>query len=276
MAKRKIITIDEELCDGCGLCIPSCPEGALEIVDGKARLVNDFYCDGLGACLNDCPKDAISVTEREAEAYDERKVIENIASHGAKAVEEHLHHLKEHNETENLRIAEEYLTEHPVKEETKMKTMKCGCPGSMARDFTKEDAVMPHSDEQSSQLRQWPVQLHLVNPMAQYFQGRDVVLAADCVAYSLGNFHSKYLAGKSLAIACPKLDEGQEIYREKLTGLIDDAGINTLTVMTMEVPCCLGLVHLAKQAADEAKRKVPLKSIVVGIRGDILSEEWLT
>lgn len=279
--RRRIITIDEEKCDGCGLCIPGCPEGALEIVDGKARLVSDFYCDGLGACIGDCPKDAISVTEREAETYDERKAIENIARKGSKAVEEHLRHLEEHKEEENLAIARAYLAKHPVKEEKKMNvmnTMKCGCPGSTARDFTDEDAIMPPDGDtgQPSRLRQWPVQLHLVSPMAPYFRGRDVVLAADCVAYALGNFHSKYLSGKSLAIACPKLDGGQGVYREKLASLMDDAGINTLTVITMEVPCCSGLVRLAKSAADDARRKVPIKSIVISIRGEIVGEEWLS
>ncbi len=126
-----------------------------------------------------------------------------------------------------------------------------------------------------SQLRQWPVQLHLVGPTAPYFQNADVLLAADCVAYTIGDFHKDHLAGNSLAIACPKLDQGREIYREKLTALVDEAQINTLTVMTMQVPCCSGLLHLAKSAVDQAIRKIPIKSKVVSVRGEILGEEWL-
>jgi hypothetical protein len=154
--------------------------------------------------------------------------------------------------------------------------VRTGCPGSRMRDFT--DAAVEAGDQQGtrpSQLRQWPVQLHLVGPAAPYFQNADVLLAADCVAYALGDFHKDHLAGHSLAIACPKLDEGQEIYREKITALVDEAQINTLTVMTMQVPCCAGLLHLAKSAVAQANRKIPIKSKVVGIRGEILHEEWV-
>ncbi|MFH1347089.1 MAG: 4Fe-4S binding protein [Candidatus Margulisiibacteriota bacterium] len=215
MVKRKVIKIDENKCNGCGLCIPNCKEGALKIIDGKARLISDIFCDGLGACLGHCPEGAITMEEREAEQFDH-----------------------------------------------------CKCPGAKVMDFSQEQG-------QGSQLRQWPIQLHLVPPNAPYFQGKDVVLAADCVAYALGDFHKDYLKGKSLAIACPKLDEGQEIYLEKLVAMIDQAKINTLTVMTMEVPCCSGLLSLAKQAAAQAKRKIPVKSIVVGLQGDIIKEEWV-
>lgn len=150
-----------------------------------------------------------------------------------------------------------------------------GCPGSRMMDFSQNDQNKGNTEgTRPSQLRQWPVQLHLVGPMAPYFQNADVVLAADCVAYAVGDFHKDYLTGKSLAIACPKLDEDQDVYQEKITALIDEANINTLTVMTMEVPCCGGLLHLAKTAAAKAKRKIPVKSIVVGLRGNINSEDW--
>ena len=279
--RRKIIIIDEGLCDGCGLCIPGCPEGALAIIDGKARLAADFSCDGLGACIGRCPRGAITIEEREAEQYDERRVIGNIARQGRKAVQEHLHHLREHKETESLRIAGEYLRKEGIgMGHGTSPGQACGCPGSAMMDFSGkgQDVAIPPDDGdggQPSQLRQWPLQLHLVSPLAPYFQGRDVVLAADCVAYALAGFHRRYLAGRSLAIACPKLDEGQDIYKEKITALIDEAAINTLTVVTMEVPCCSGLLHLAGEARESAKRKVPLKSVVVGIRGDVLSEEWV-
>ncbi len=151
-----------------------------------------------------------------------------------------------------------------------------GCPGSKMMDFSKKE-----SEEESetgslqSQLRQWPIQMHLISPTAPYFQGADVILTADCVAFAMGGFHSQHLKGKSLAIACPKLDDGQDIYVEKIKSWLDDANINTLTVMIMQVPCCSGLLNLAKKALDSAKRKVPLKCIVVGIQGDILSEDWV-
>jgi hypothetical protein len=151
-----------------------------------------------------------------------------------------------------------------------------GCPGSKTADFrTKEVQEDAPATGIQSQLRQWPVQLHLVSPVASYYQGADVLLTADCVAYALGNFHTDYLKGKSLAIACPKLDGGQEIYYEKIKSWIEDAKINTLTIMIMQVPCCSGLLKLAEHAARDANRKVPIKYSVIGIQGDILKEEWL-
>ena len=151
---------------------------------------------------------------------------------------------------------------------------RCGCPGSQTMQFKKNDAPTGPEVTVKSQLAQWPVQLHLVNPMAPYFQGADVVLTADCVAYALGNYHSAYLKGRAIAIACPKLDDDQEEYVEKIKSWIDDAKINTLTVMIMQVPCCGGLLGLAKKAASEAQRKVPIKYVVVGLQGDILEEAW--
>lgn len=150
-----------------------------------------------------------------------------------------------------------------------------GCPGSRMQDFRAKEEAAEESGGRQSQLRQWPIQLHLISPMAPYYQKADVLLSADCVAYTVGDFHKDYLKGKSIAIACPKLDEGQEVYEEKITSLIDDAKINTLTVMTMQVPCCAGLVAVAERGAQSAKRKIPIKSIVVSLQGDILSEEWL-
>lgn len=151
-----------------------------------------------------------------------------------------------------------------------------GCPGSNMQDFRqKDEETKKESGKSQSQLKQWPIQMHLVSPEAPYYQKADVLLSADCVAYSVGDFHKDYLEGKSIAIACPKLDEGQDIYVEKLKSFIDDAEINTLTVMTMQVPCCAGLVAMAQQALQSAKRKIPIKSIVISLQGDILSEEWV-
>ncbi len=288
MAKRKIITIDEEKCTGCGECVPDCPEGALQMIEGKVRLISDLFCDGLGACIGTCPVDAISIEEREAEPYDERRVMENILKQGKNVVHAHLTHLKEHGEMAFLMEALQILKEKEVEMPDEFKGILAqaggghghfhGCPGMKMMDLRAEGEGAGEEEQTgpiSSQLRQWPIQLHLVSPMAPYFQGADILLAADCVAYSLGGFHNDYLKGKSLAIACPKLDQGTDIYVEKIRSLIDEAAINTLTVRIMQVPCCRGLLALAQQAVQGSKRKISVKCIVVGIKGEVLSEEWL-
>lgn len=282
MAKRKIIKIDTEKCNGCGLCMPNCPEGAIQMIDGKARLISDLFCDGLGACLGSCPEGAIEIEEREAQKYDEKKVMENIVKQGSNTITAHLNHLKDHGERIFLKEAIEFLKENKIempkqlKEGTAMKKEHTGCPGMQIMNFGDSKDKQESISDQPSYLRQWPVQLHLVSPRASYFQNQDILLAADCVAYSVGNFHSKFLKGKSLVIACPKLDSNLDVYTEKLIALIDESNINTLTVMTMEVPCCTGLLQIAIQAAQTAKRLVPLKHITVGIQGDILKEEWIS
>jgi len=284
MVKREIIKIDEEKCTGCGECVPNCPEGAIQIIDGKARLVSDLFCDGLGACIGHCPEDAITIEEREAQPYDEKKAMENIIPKGPNTIKAHLKHLKDHGETEYLNQALEVLKEkgikNPLKEEAD-EGLACasspgGCPGSRMMDFAskKDESTAAETGKRSSHLRQWPVQLHLVPATAPYFEGADVVLSADCVAYSLADFHKNHLQGKSLAIACPKLDSEKEQYIKKLTSMIDDAGINTLTVMTMEVPCCSGLLTIAKKAVQEASRDIPVKHQVVTVKGDISKDEW--
>jgi len=300
--KREIVKIDRELCDGCGLCIPNCQEGALQMIDGKATLVSELMCDGLGACIGHCPQGAITIEVREAEPYNEITVIKEMAAYGVNVITSHLKHLKEHSQTEFLHQALEYMKQHPTEfqfnvnevitsiEPPKNMNPKqvfsfgqhqtnhqhTACPGSREMSFASQNE--PENIQtvaQVSQLRQWPVQMHLVNPNAAYFKNSDLVVAADCVAYALGNFHSDYLKGKSLAIACPKLDEGQEIYFEKLVALVEQAKVNTITVMIMEVPCCRGLVQLVAQAVATANRKVPVKAMVVGIQGDILKEDWI-
>ena len=279
MVKRKIIKIDEEKCNGCGLCIPNCPEGALQIIDKKARLVGDLMCDGLGACISHCPDGAITFEEREAEKYNEKKVMENIVKQGKNTIRAHLEHLRNHNPKKYLKEAILVLKEKGIKNPLEVQKMEHGrmggCPGAKMMDFSEAESKKgTEKGKRPSQLRQWPIQLHLISPMAPYFQGKDVLVAADCTAFALGDFHKDYLKGKSLAIGCPKLDSEQEIYIGKITSLIDDAKINTLTVAIMEVPCCGGLLYLAKQAAEKAKRKIPIKKVVVGIQGNIISEEW--
>jgi ferredoxin len=284
MAKRKIIKIDEQKCNGCGLCIPNCPEGALQIIDGKARLISDLFCDGLGACIGHCPEGAITIEEREAENYNERKVMANIVKQGKNVIKAHLEHLKSHNEQKYLREAVDFLKENNIEVPQERASaahthhIPEGCPGAKMMDFSKRQGATEGADSASqivSQLKQWPIQLHLVTPTAPYYQNADVILTADCVAYALGSFHSDYLRGKSIAIACPKLDDGQDVYIQKIKSWIDDAKINTLTVMIMQVPCCMGLLNLAKEAAQIANRKVPIKYIVVSIQGEILQEEWV-
>jgi len=300
--KRAIIKIDDDKCNGCGSCVPNCREGALQIIDGKAVLISDLMCDGLGACLGHCQEGALEIIEREAEPYDEIKVMIDMIPKGKNVVVAHLKHLKEHNEFEYLKQGVGYLRANKISfnvqevidivhsspaGKTSQPTPKQvqvpipivhnhggGCPGSQSRSFAQATASTISSKEISSALTQWPVQMHLINPMASYFQGSDLLIAADCVAFSLGNFHGRYLQGKKLAIACPKLDSNKDIYLEKMIRLIDDAKVNTITVMIMEVPCCGGLLQLVLNAAQSAARKVPVKAITVGIQGDILTEEW--
>ena len=276
MSKRKIIKIDEEKCNGCGQCIPNCPEGALQIIDGKARLISDIFCDGLGACIGHCPEGAITTEDREAEPYNEKKAMKNIVKAGENTIIAHLKHLKDHGEKEYLKQALEYLKENEIEVDfevdSKPKTLACGCPGSMEKDFTN-DPCCKGADEKGnrvSQLRQWPVQLHLISPYATYFEEADVVLCADCVAYSLADFHKDYLKDKRLAIACPKLDSNIDSYIDKVTDLIDAAKIKSLTVITMEVPCCNGLLYIAQQSIEKAERKIPIKHILVSVKGEIL------
>ena len=276
--KRNIIKIDEAKCTGCGLCIPNCPEGAIQLLDGKARLVSDLCCDGLGACLGHCPEGAIAIEEREAEPYDEGKVMVNIIQQGDATIKAHLAHLRDHHQDEYLQQAVQVLKQKGLPNPLSSSPLghEGGCPGSRAMHFTKSETSGTSSEGgRPSHLTHWPVQLHLISPLAPHFQGADLLLAADCTAYALGDFHGKYLKGKVLAIACPKLDTEQEIYINNITALIDEAKINTLTVMIMQVPCCSGLLRLAQTAAKQAKRKIPLKCLVVGIEGDILKDEWL-
>ncbi len=287
MAKRKIIKIDADKCTGCGDCIPNCPEGAIQLIDGKARLISDLFCDGLGACIGTCPVDAIAIEEREAEGYDERKVMANIIQQGANTIKAHLVHLRDHNKAEYLKIALTFLKEKGIELPADFSQGKNisgahqGCPGMRMMDFanqadTSTEASQAQAVDAASALRQWPIQLHLVPVHAPYFQGKGVLLSADCVAYSLGGFHQQFLKGKSLAIACPKLDSNKEIYIDKIKALIDEAKINTLTVMIMEVPCCGGLLYLAEEAVKKADRKIPVKRIIVSIQGEIKSEDWIS
>jgi NAD-dependent dihydropyrimidine dehydrogenase PreA subunit len=245
--KREIIRIDEDKCNGCGLCVPNCHEGALQIINGKVRLISELMCDGLGACIGYCPEGAITIETRDAEPFDEIKVMEYKSPAGDYQTSAHEPGGK-----------------------------GGGCPGSRTivinnPDLSKYQSV---TNDQPSELRQWPVQMHLVNPNAPYFKNSDLLLAADCIAFSMGNFHNRYLRGKSLAIACPKLDSGTDIYIDKLITMIDSAMLNTITIMMMEVPCCGGLLQMVKAAIGKASRKVPVKQMIISLSGNVLKEEW--
>ena len=222
--KRTIVKIDESRCTGCGACVKGCHGGALQIIDGKARIINEDYCDGLGACIGECPNGAISLEERETKPQIEQDV-------------------------------------------TPLQEKPCACPSIQEKSFhqpTEQNSTF-------SELRHFPIQLHLINPNAGFLKNTDLVLAADCTAFAYGNFHQQFMVNRSIAIACPKLDHSKDYYVEKLVEMIDGASINTLTVIMMEVPCCSGLLQIAQQAQAKAKRKIPVKKIVIGIKGDLIN-----
>lgn len=278
--KRKIIKIDEEKCDGCGVCVPECHEGALQVIDGKVRLISDLFCDGLGACIGHCPQDALTIEEREAEPYDESKVMDYIVKGGPNVIKAHLEHLRDHEEFEYLKEAFIYLEANGINNPIKdLKTTQAkhhhGCPGSASRIIEKRYDEIEETGKRQSQLTQWPIQLHLVPPTAPYYRNSNLLLAADCVAFSYGDFHKDFMKDKSLAIACPKLDSNKEIYVEKIASMIADADVKSITVVIMQVPCCGGLIQIAKQAVIDSGKNIPVEAVVIGINGDILQKAKL-
>jgi Pyruvate/2-oxoacid:ferredoxin oxidoreductase delta subunit len=243
MAARKIVRIDEEKCNGCGLCIPNCAEGALQIIAGKARLIADKFCDGLGACLGHCPQDAIVVSEREAEAFDEKAV-------------------------------EVLLAKDPgSKSQPKPQPVLTGCPSSRAMHFKVAEPKDEAGSHQPSvsMLSHWPVQLKLVPVNAPYFENADLLIAADCVPFAYPDFHQDFLKGKAVVVGCPKLDDVQ-FYTEKLTEIFSTNPIRSITLPFMEVPCCFGLVRAVEEALKASGKDIPLKKVKIGIRGDIKPE----
>lgn len=281
--KRKIIKIDEEKCNGCGLCVPDCAEGALQIVDRKARLISDLFCDGLGACLGSCPEGAIEVEEREAEAYSERRVMaENIVPAGINTIRIHLEHLKSHGADDFLKEAIEYLEEigleNPMKEEKEKHEEGCGshgggCLGSRAMVFEKKEEIKPITPAISpnaplqSQLGHWPVQINLLSPFAPFLKNADLVVIADCVAYAYANTHKEFIKGNAVAIGCPKLDDVNS-YIEKFAAIIKSCNLKSIKIVRMEVPCCNGIVEIIKRAMKEADKIVPFSVEVISISGE--------
>lgn len=276
--KRQIIRIDEGKCDGCGICCDGCPEGALQLIDGKARLVSEITCDGLGACVAECPQDAISVETREAAPYDERLTLAGIVPKGENTLRAHLAHLYEHGQTTYLEQALAYLNERgvPIPAYRTKPTLHQGCPGSAPRILERvaprghglSVPAMPR-EGLTSQLGQWPIQLHLISPLNPVFRDAELLLVADCVAFAMADFNQRYLPGKKLAIACPKLDQGMDVYLDKLTALMTEGGVKSVSVLIMEVPCCGGLMRLAETAAARAGRNVPVTRTVVGLDGEL-------
>jgi NAD-dependent dihydropyrimidine dehydrogenase PreA subunit len=251
MAEREMVVIDEDKCDGCGLCVPSCAEGAIQIIDGKAKLLSDNLCDGLGACLGECPQGAITIEKREADAYDETAVEKRLKEIG--------------RDTKAHQAPSQATGGCPS---TQVKTFG-GCPSAQVKSI---DPVSCNTGEvggqRPSELRQWPVQLHLVPPTAPFLQGADLLLAADCVPFAYADFHKDLLKGKALLIACPKLDDGQA-YINKLSQMFANGGIKSLTIVIMEVPCCSGLTSIVRQALTLSGVDIPLEIVTVGIAGGI-------
>jgi NAD-dependent dihydropyrimidine dehydrogenase PreA subunit len=257
---REVVLIDEQKCDGCGLCIPSCREGALRIVDGKARLVSDRLCDGLGACLGHCPKGAITVERREADAFDDRAAVaatRSLPAHGAPAAT----HLSE------LRV--------------RSGVHAGGCPGSRMAQWTAASGVVAGSAEAAanptpahtapSELRHWPVQLRLLSPQAAVLHGARLLVAADCVPVAYADFHASFLRGRAVVVACPKLDDPTG-YVEKLAAMIAANDLKDITVVRMEVPCCAGILHAVLEARRLAGVNLPVREVIVSIRGQVLSQ----
>ena len=286
MVKRKIIKIDDELCTGCGECIPNCPEGAIQLIDEKARIISDIFCDGLGACMGHCPVDAISIEERDAEEYDEKKVMANVAKQGENVIKAHLEHLRDHDQHEYLQQAIDYLKENnfkvPIEEpaaaECKTEAqLPCGCPGSTVQDLRKETPENECVEEVKSvsgnvsELQQWPVQFMLVPPHAPFLKNANLLITADCVPVAHPNYHNDLLKGKIVLVGCPKFDK-IEYYKDKLVEIIKNNNPKSITVAIMEVPCCGGLNHMVSEAISESGKSIPLKRIMVGVKGDILEE----
>lgn len=238
-AVRKIITIDEEKCDGCGSCVPACAEGAIGIIGGKAKVVSEARCDGLGACIGECPRGAITIEEREAEPF------EGEPHHG-----------------------------HVQKADRVLDTLPCGCPSSTVEQFAllaspgREEGVF--EGELVSELGHWPVQLPLIPATAPFLKDADVLLAADCVPFAYADFHRDFVRDRAVLVACPKLDDYQSRQR-KLTEIVRQSGLRSITVVRMEVPCCSGLLHMAKEAIAASGRDIPSREIVVGTRGEVKS-----
>ncbi len=257
MSKRKIIEIERDLCDGCGLCTAACMEGALAIdEENKAVLVKELYCDGMGACLDVCPTGALKIVERESDAYDARKTYQHVLkTRGTEAAR-------------RVHGAEGGGEDHPPARKPAPR-FQGGCPGSRAMEIGRDETPRPAAGSSRSELGQWPIQLHLISPAAPYFRNADLLVAADCTAFACGGFHPELLKGRKLVVACPKLDD-PEGYLEKLVDLIRENGLRSLTVAVMTVPCCSGLWFMVQEAVERSGVAIEPQKIVIGIDGKIV------
>jgi len=251
--KRKIITIDEVLCDGCGNCVSGCSEGALQLIDGKAKLVKEDFCDGFGDCIGECPTGALKIEEKESKPFDIEATKEYLLKTAGR---------------EAVRRMEEAQKKHEPHEH---KSLPCGCPGSLARTI---DRVAPAEtlcsiEKENPRLGNWPVQIHLLPLKAPYYQGADLLVAADCCAYAYDGFHNKFIKGRTVAIGCPKLDNAGA-YKEKLAAILKDNDIKAVSIAYMEVPCCAGLVKLVEEAVNESGKHIPVEKTKIGIKGQII------
>ena len=266
MAKRKIIEIDRDKCDGCGICTEACAEGALVLdEEDKAVLAREIYCDGMGACLDVCPTGALTIVERESEEYDPQATYKHVLKTRGEEAAEQVHGI--HNQEKVSREESEHKSHGHAPFAAHM-----GCPGSMAREIKKTaSSESPKAVSGESELSQWPIQLHLVSPYAPYFNESDLLIAADCTAFALGSFHQDLLKGKKLVIACPKLDDTSP-YVEKIAEILKNNTIYSLTVAIMVVPCCSGLFHIVERAVELSGSNIHVKKIVIGIDGKIIQE----
>ena len=239
MVLRNIVKIDEEKCDGCGQCVNACAESAIKIVDGKARLVSEIYCDGLGACIGQCPQDAITIEKREAAEFNEEATKAYLA-----------------------------------KEKVSQKQSDFVCPGMMAQKLREKGQATDSTAQVPSQLSQWPVQLKLVSPSAPYFANSNLLLVADCVPFAMGDFHNRFLKDNSIVVGCPKLDDA-EFYIEKLTAILKDNKLNSLTVIHMEVPCCSGLTQIARKAIAKNKIEMSFEDVTIDLQGNVSRTETI-
>jgi Pyruvate/2-oxoacid:ferredoxin oxidoreductase delta subunit len=272
--KRKIISIDDTKCTGCGECIPDCPEGAIQLIDGKARLISDLFCDGLGACIGTCPEGAICVIEREAAPYDEKTVMENIVRQGAAVIRAHLEHLASHGQTGLYDQAIEYLKEHKIAIPGNAHAGHspfANCPGSAARGIPRKASALGRkpSEKTGSELRQWPVQLKLLNPAAPYFDNADLLIAADCVPFAYAGFHEEFLRDRIVIIFCPKLDSDIDGYVTKLAEIFSGHTIKSIMVVHMEVPCCSGVRYVVDQALARSAKNIPVTEKTITIQGRV-------
>ncbi len=271
--KRDIISIDEEKCTGCGNCVTGCPEGALQVIDGKARIISTLFCDGLGACIGECPEGAIEIEKRESEPYDEYKVMENIVKAGSNVIKVHLKHLNDHGQKEYLNQAINFLKEKNIKipDYEEEGPLPCACPGSMTQDLSENRQKSTNKPQiLSAELKNWPVQLQLLNPDAPYLKNADLLISADCAPFAYVNFHQRFLKNKVLIIFCPKLDKTIDQYVDKLAEIFEKQNIKSISIVHMEVPCCSGIEVIVKRALEKSQKNIIIKDYTISIAGEII------